>query len=97
MSVDEYEAIRLIDAQGDTQEERAEHMNVSRSRVQSIYDSARKKLAASLAYGKRCGSKAANIVYATVCRADAAALDAGGIAAGRDFPANLGGKHCSKQ
>lgn len=52
MSVDEYEAIRLIDAEGYTQEECAEHMNVSRSTVQSIYDSARKKLSNSLVYGK---------------------------------------------
>lgn len=52
MSVDEYETIRLIDAEGYTQEECSEHMNVSRSTIQSIYDSARKKLADSLVYGK---------------------------------------------
>ena len=52
MSVDEYETIRLIDAEGYTQEACAEHMNVSRSTIQSIYDSARKKLSDSLVYGK---------------------------------------------
>lgn len=52
MSVDEYETIRLIDAEGYTQEECAEHMNVSRSTIQSVYDSARKKLSVSLVYGK---------------------------------------------
>ena len=52
MSVDEYETIRLIDAECYTQEECADHMNVSRSTIQSIYDSARKKLADSLVYGK---------------------------------------------
>lgn len=52
MSVDEYEAIRLIDAEGYTQEECADHMNVSRSTIQSIYDSARKKLSESLVFGK---------------------------------------------
>ena len=52
MSVDEYEAIRLIDTEGYTQEQCAEHMNVSRSTIQSIYDSARKKLSDSLVYGK---------------------------------------------
>lgn len=52
MSVDEYEAIRLIDTEGYTQEQCAEHMSVSRSTIQSIYDSARKKLSDSLVYGK---------------------------------------------
>ena len=52
MPVDEYEAIRLIDTEGYTQEQCAEHMNVSRSTIQSIYDSARKKLSDSLVYGK---------------------------------------------
>lgn len=52
MSVDEYETIRLIDAEGYTQEACAEQMNVSRSTIQSIYDSARKKLSDSLVYGK---------------------------------------------
>ncbi|HWQ07035.1 MAG TPA: DUF134 domain-containing protein [Feifaniaceae bacterium] len=52
MSVDEYETIRLIDLEGYTQEECAEHMNVSRSTIQGIYDSARKSLANSLVNGK---------------------------------------------
>lgn len=52
MSVDEYEAIRLIDAEGYTQETCAEHMNVSRSTIQGIYDSARRKLSDSLVNGK---------------------------------------------
>ena len=52
MSVDEYEAIRLIDTEGYTQEKCAEHMNVSRSTIQSIYDSARKKLSDTLVFGK---------------------------------------------
>ena len=52
MSVDEYETIRLIDAEGYTQEACAEHMNVSRSTIQSIYDSARKKLSDALVNGK---------------------------------------------
>lgn len=52
MTVDEYEAIRLIDLEGFTQEECATQMNVARSTVQGIYIDARKKLAQSLVNGK---------------------------------------------
>jgi predicted DNA-binding protein (UPF0251 family) len=52
MSVDEYEAIRLIDQEGFTQEECAKQMNIARSTVQGIYIEARKKLADSLINGK---------------------------------------------
>lgn len=52
MTVDEYEAIRLIDLEGFTQEECAAQMNVARSTVQGIYLEARKKLAQSLVNGK---------------------------------------------
>lgn len=52
MAVDEYEAVRLIDLDGLTQEQCAAQMNISRTTVQGIYDSARKKLAESLVGGK---------------------------------------------
>ena len=52
MSIDEYESIRLIDYEGLTQEECAKSMDVARTTVTSIYDSARKKLAKLLVEGK---------------------------------------------
>ena len=53
MTVDEYEALRLLDAEGLTQEGCADRMNVSRTTVTAIYDSARKKIADALVHGKR--------------------------------------------
>ena len=52
MSIEEYEAVRLIDLQGFMQEEAAEQMNIARATVQRIYNDARKKLAESLVNGK---------------------------------------------
>jgi uncharacterized protein len=52
MSVDEYETIRLIDLENLKQEECAERMNIARTTVQSIYDTARKKISDCLVNGK---------------------------------------------
>lgn len=51
MTVEEYEAIRLIDLEGMTQEECAEKMQVARATVQNIYKDARNKIAESLVNG----------------------------------------------
>lgn len=53
MALEEYEAIRLIDLLGCTQEECARQMGVARSTVQQVYDLARRKLALALVEGRR--------------------------------------------
>ena len=51
MSIEEYEAIRLIDMEGFSQEECASYMQVSRTTVQHLCTAARKKLATVLVHG----------------------------------------------
>ena len=52
MTLDEYETIRLMDLLGYTQEEAAASMDVARTTVQAIYESARRKLAQALCEGR---------------------------------------------
>ena len=51
LTVDEYEAIRLIDRENFSQAEAAGYMQVSRPTVQQIYNAARRKLADALVEG----------------------------------------------
>ena len=48
LTLDEYEVIRLVDLEQQTHEQCAAQMDISRSTVQEIYESSRRKLAACL-------------------------------------------------
>ncbi|MCC8025821.1 MAG: DUF134 domain-containing protein [Clostridium sp.] len=64
LTLEEYETIRLIDLLDCTQEECASQMGVARTTVQAVYNSARRKLAACLVYGRQLRIRGGNY---TVC------------------------------
>ena len=52
LTLDEFEAIRLVDYEGFSQERCGEQMNVSRATAQRIHRSARNKMASALVEGR---------------------------------------------
>ena len=52
ISLEEYESVRLLDYEGMTQEEAARQMGVARTTVQSLYLTARKRIAGCLVEGR---------------------------------------------
>lgn len=52
LTLDEFETLRLLDHLGQTQEQAAENMGISRPTVTRIYASARKKIADAIVLGQ---------------------------------------------
>ncbi len=63
MTIDEYEAIRLVDYQGLSHEQAAEEMGISRPTLTRLLDSARKKLSDMLVNGKRLVIAGGNVSF----------------------------------
>ena len=67
LTLDELEAIRLLDLVGMSQADAAESMGVARTTVTSIYDRARKKVADALVNGRRLVIEGGNVAYRPAC------------------------------
>ena len=62
LTVDEYEAIRLVDKDGLDQEQAAKRMDISRATCARIVESAHKKIAEALTEGKAIRIEGGNVV-----------------------------------
>ena len=74
--LDEFEALRLMDYEGKTHAECARQMDISRTTVTEIYESARRKLAACLVEGKHLVIAGGEACRPNPCTADTARTDA---------------------
>lgn len=72
LGFDEYEVIRLLDYEKKSQALCAKRMNVSRSTVARIYDSARKKIAEAFIDGKRILIGGGDVIVCTEMRPECA-------------------------
>jgi uncharacterized protein len=63
LQYDEYESIRLLDYEGQLQEEAAEQMNVSRPTLTRIYEKARKTIAGAFVEGKMIVIEGGNVDF----------------------------------
>lgn len=69
---DEYEVIRLLDYAALTQEQCAEKMNVSRSTVTRMYDTARQKMADALVNGKKIRIEGGDVIVCAAMKPECA-------------------------
>jgi uncharacterized protein len=85
LTLDEYEAIRLIDLEGKMQEDCAARMDVARTTVQAIYANARRKIADSIINGKELVIQGGDII---LCDGKAAGCGCGQECPRRRFRKN---------